>query len=926
MSTADAKKQLIATAREMFDLGFNLVPLGAAKAPAVAKGYLNRPLKDVTSEAMDAVRSDRSTGLGVVCNVKSLREHDGGSFILTALELEGKATASEDFLIEWAEAAEHLGASGIIERLESGWKEHTPSGGVRWFFEVPVPNAEYAEWTLKNVVQKSATRNKETFAELLLDKHYIIIAPSFGQTHKDGLPWSIEVGGPTSIPVISVTELHTLSTLLTEVGDVRENPTTANEVVDGRTREVMAAFNRTATNERAIVALTAAGWREVETTPEGEVHLDMASNPTHGMINIGGPAKPPGSLWTFSTSAEPFESDRWYSAFEVLAILSAEGNYTAFAETLVQEGAVRLMPRPLMSRTRPNVFPDDTKTHLLAAQIAGALAEAKHPTDATVPFALLEVDDMQNPIAVLSMTRDGGIHRWNPRNYSSLACAVVQPARIKKNHIAYEHSLSNGVIESVFPGGTPPTTLYSARFIGSNPILLPDGRVVSEPGYHPVERAFVTIPKRDRSFWSSYSVPSKPSAMDAQRALDFVYTELMGDFPWETAGDKARYISYLLTAASRDLYKTAPAFALDAADRGTGKSMAAAIGRFIAFGTVTAQSITCDARHDEELKKEIVSAVLAGYRALHVDDLKRGDKVTSRVLSELITSAGTMHLRVLGSSTSIAIPSMLCTVCGCNIELGADSNRRFIPIRMVHRGASLAFERTGFRHADLNTWVALNRPRLLAALHTILAHGIQNTASEKSLPSDFGSFERWVGVVLGSMTHVKIDGQNAAELVVDGRKEFMDSQDEEGEQWGPVMQAWADTFGSDTWVKAKDAFDRVSKIAPAIELPADLLPQIGQGSAGAARTWGRALLRRRSTAVRINNMVYRFDVKVDSKRGNAFRVVVDSAAPAPGASKHVAVMVEAAAPANTKVKQPVKSKKAKKTRPAVSDSNDLEVA
>ena len=100
MSTADAKKQLIATAREMFDLGFNLVPLGAAKAPAVAKGYLNRPLGDVTSEAMDAIRSDRSTGLGVVCNVKSVREHDGETFILTALELEGKATASEDFLTE----------------------------------------------------------------------------------------------------------------------------------------------------------------------------------------------------------------------------------------------------------------------------------------------------------------------------------------------------------------------------------------------------------------------------------------------------------------------------------------------------------------------------------------------------------------------------------------------------------------------------------------------------------------------------------------------------------------------------------------------------------------------------------------------------------------------------------------------------------
>jgi hypothetical protein len=321
-----------------------------------------------------------------------------------------------------------------------------------------------------------------------------------------------------------------------------------------------------------------------------------------------------------------------------------------------------------------------------------------------------------------------------------------------------------------------------------------------------------------------------------------------------------------VTACTRDLYGACPGFALDAADRGTGKTFLARLVRIIATGKATAQSVSPLRADDAETAKAIVAAVLAGTAALHIDELPRGQNITSRVISELITNDGTMTQRVLGVSRSIGIPPMLCTVCGNNIELGADMQRRFVPIRMVHAGAELAFERSGFRHPDLGRWVWENRPRLLAAAHTIAAYGIQQAPT--NLPA-IGSFEGWRDVVLAGLHFVHLSGIRGSDLVVEGRREFIDSQDAEGDAWLPIMQAWESQFGNNP-TRAKDAYETLTGLRPPIDLPVELRPEPGQSPTGVAKSWGRALQRRRATAVRSDDTIYRLKCLPDSKNGNRY--------------------------------------------------------
>lgn len=58
------------------------------------------------------------------------------------------------------------------------------------------------------------------------------------------------------------------------------------------------------------------------------------------------------------------------------------------------------------------------------------------------------------------------------------------------------------------------------------------------------------------------------------------------------------------------------------------------------------------------------------------------------------------------------------------------------------------------------------------------------------------------------------------------------------------------------------------------ELPFDLLPRAEQGPTGQAASWGRALTRRRGTAVRSDGLIYRVALQ-RSARGNTYRVSVE---------------------------------------------------
>ena len=82
---------------------------------------------------------------------------------------------------------------------------------------------------------------------------------------------------------------------------------------------------------------------------------------------------------------------------------------------------------------------------------------------------------------------------------------------------------------------------------------------------------------------------------------------------------------------------------------------------------------------------------------------------------------------------------------GNNIVLAADTARRTLHIRLESPEENPE-ERSGFRHADLLTWVPRQRPRLAIAAVTILAaYCAAGRPNMKLKP--WGSFEAWSALI-----------------------------------------------------------------------------------------------------------------------------------------------------------------------------------
>ncbi|WP_442211171.1 hypothetical protein [Specibacter sp. RAF43] len=879
VTVANEAVGLETAARELTRAGFLIHEVVADKKPGHKAGFMDsvESIRDTSDITLGRIASGKATGMAVFTGGKALYGTRPDTFILTALELEGRAVADPAFMAEWTMAIDRAGLQPLMQRLDGGWREETPSGGVRWFFRILAPDTDYAKQLSGVSGCLSAVRGGKAYAELLVSNASIIVAPSYGRTHPSGKPYARQNGGPVQVTTVAFRELNALSELLREVGDRPEATTdyvSPVDLLDGRSRSMLAQYNKLVTDRQLAAMLVGHGWVLDRTDAGGTMRLSKPDGSAE--VAVGG-SRHEGAAWTFSAaSAAPLTPEKHLRPSDVLAALEFGGDYEKMLAKLQKDGTVRHAPWPFSVRRPVQVDVEATSSQNLSRKIGEALQAAMHPTTKDLPFVLALVDPRNGQyIAPVSLDTEQALLRWTPQKRENLLLSVVQPIRWVSKAMKFQHSLPASIVESALPTDRIPPALTSVRHAATEPVILPNGDTVNSPGYHPEKSALIAIPHRERAFWKMYRVPESPTITDVQTAADLIFNEVLVDFPFETEGDKVRALAYFLTGVSRALYGAAPGWLLDASERGTGKTFVAVIMRVISTGSAACVSIGYSRSTDAETEKAIVAAALEGGRHLHCDELPRGEKVTSKALMEVITAAedGTRK-RILGRSGTAVITPMTVTICGNNAEVGGDSNRRYISIRMVNQTAGLAFERSGFRHDDLLGWVRANRPKLLAALHTILSYGLKHKVPLGKLPTNYGGFEQWTAVVLASLSYVKVGDRNAAEVFDDGRRDFVETNDDEGDEWAPIMEAWLKSYGTETWATARDAHKRFSRVGSGpIELPVVLLPTAGVADANQAKTWGRALSARRMTSVLSDGKVLKFDLKKDPKRGNRFRIL-----------------------------------------------------
>ena len=315
------------------------------------------------------------------------------------------------------------------------------------------------------------------------------------------------------------------------------------------------------------------------------------------------------------------------------------------------------------------------------------------------------------------------------------------------------------------------------------PYLDKDGKIIAKDGYHAGTRLVLHMRGLDLP-----SISEKPTNEEVATARELLINDCFGDFPFDSAADRANAIAELLTVIGRQFFPLAPLFVNDASTSGAGKGLLTTTISLIATGESPHFMELPDA--GEEQRKTITAALLDGNSVIAWDE---SHIIAGRSLAMILT-AEIYSGRILGTSKVISVRNRFTQIAlGNNVEVRGDMKRRVVPCRLVPVDEHPE-HRTGFKHPELKKWVLANRGRLLAAALTIWRNwDVQGRPGAKI---SMGSFEHWARVIGGALTAagIKDFGTSTAEWL---------SYSEDDDGWGTHLAQLRNRY-SDGWFTISD--------------------------------------------------------------------------------------------------------------------------
>jgi hypothetical protein len=307
----------------------------------------------------------------------------------------------------------------------------------------------------------------------------------------------------------------------------------------------------------------------------------------------------------------------------------------------------------------------------------------------------------------------------------------------------------NAVVQAVlaarqWPGIRPLAGIVEA------PTLRPDGSVLDVPGYD-ARTGFLYAPSGPFP-----AIPAAPSRSDAAAAWTRL-EDVFADFPFETPGDRAVAVAAVLTLIARPAIEgCVPVFAFDAANMGTGKSLAVDAVHTIATGRAAAKaSFPTDRRgRNDEVRKMLDSAAIVGARALVFDNIAAGLEFGGSAIEQIVTT-GYHQGRVLGRSELFSVRwTAVMFATGNNLSVAPEMPRRTLHARMVsHEERPEERPLDTYQHPDragrLLEWIRGERPRLVHESLTLLR--AFDRAGRPRGAKCLGSFEAWSAFIAGAI-------------------------------------------------------------------------------------------------------------------------------------------------------------------------------
>lgn len=282
--------------------------------------------------------------------------------------------------------------------------------------------------------------------------------------------------------------------------------------------------------------------------------------------------------------------------------------------------------------------------------------------------------------------------------------------------------------------------------ISHAPFVRQDGSIVTEPGYDEATRTML-IPD---PVFAGIEVPGVPTPEEITAARDFLLTEWLGDFPFDSDVDRANVMALLITPAIRGMVPKVPLAVIDGLQMGVGKNLLA--DSILTVYTGTAAEPMNWVPEADELRKQITAAFRTGAEFFVFDE---AHTVEGAPLAQALT-ASTWQDRILGVSTMANFPNVITWMSlGNNVQVKGDLTRRVYRIALRPRYAdpqdrkAETFRHPGTSGLDLGSWTRKHRRELMTAILTLVRAWFAQGQPRPQRGVSFGSFEVWERITGG---------------------------------------------------------------------------------------------------------------------------------------------------------------------------------
>lgn len=314
------------------------------------------------------------------------------------------------------------------------------------------------------------------------------------------------------------------------------------------------------------------------------------------------------------------------------------------------------------------------------------------------------------------------------------------------------------------------------------PVFTGDGECVRTPGYNQAGHVFMVLEAR-LSKGLAHFTPGKVTHRQAIEARQYLMRELLGDFPFVDASDKAAALASMIQPFVRPMFDgPSPYYGVDAPVERTGKGLLVKATQYPAVGLGQRGRLwKSGPSSTAEWSKVILAALRDGPTVVVLDNIN--DPVRSGAFAAMLTAWPTYSDRILQTTSNGTYPNnVMWVLTGNNFSASGENAKRGVPIRL---NAHMERPDVGrdFRHPHLEQWAEAHRPRLVRAVLTIVAHWINEGRPEGSVR--LGGFEGWAETMSGILEAVEVGG------LLDNREAWLKTADDDTDKWTLFIELWS---------------------------------------------------------------------------------------------------------------------------------------